>query len=979
MTIHLCQSPKKLTWKQIKQSILGRHRLVDKYNCGGCSRTFETLCCLHFHCMKHCEGGSYVFDHVTSTAFPKFDMRCSATQFDAEDSSNVMLNLKVLTGHARSINSARQITTSHRLKKNDPDIEELAKSDTETSDDNDRVSFKAKTRHQKEKASEEDVDDGTKEKKNVAEDRKEREGFAFVKVRNIEKREDGSITFEMNEDDADLFQVTANTIIEQLKRNGGDILETDQEFEVLVPDDSLRLRDTIAGEAVTHFDKPSTSDLDCVQVPCSSVTDKYKQTESDKDTVRDSVVTPEEGENSSCTVSPPRKENYVDNGSSESDSEQDTDKSKESSDTNVTKDCKTDSDEHSVKDAKKRLGMKKKVINTFDDTCALDKISLEQTKMKALESELKVANDMQNDIFVHTRSVRKRKLTTKMKESELPDIMKVTKRQPEQKQNVTYLLTSKETKRTPNTGETDFIAGETLLSLREIGDLKQIKRSRCEYVESSVIGKEVTKAIEQEKHPMYYATTVSNIDENKDEGFDFEKKGDMDIAKIVVNELDQSEKSVENCQTALMGEDDESLEQVENGDDKKIIGTENESFDSYKKADRMEAEVLDKSQNQYFPKKQRQKRAKVGKSCKRTDFECEVCGKVGTLNMVRYHEQMHSDKMPYKCEECGKCFKTAACRRSHALQHGEKKWKCELCPAAFYRKQYLEVHMTNHTGEYPYVCELCGQKFKMTYILRRHVNSVHKNIRNYKCDICDKEFFRVATRNQHRNRHFDPFLQCSYCPKKFKGDLDLRKHELTHTGEKIYFCPRCNQGFTQIWPYYKHMWKIHNIEKEEAKKIKIKNPDIVNMRNINKDAAKKEPSYEHEFIGKPGCTFDMRKSFSQNVKRLKMMERDSQSQGHGESYEYAKGICDSNIQNEANRIYAETSSDVTDTIVLDIGEDLDTSETIVIQTEDVPIVDNQQTGYIVVDNGHAGGNIVIYSDLPQNEIEDVREYTAMDI
>jgi KRAB domain-containing zinc finger protein len=50
--------------------------------------------------------------------------------------------------------------------------------------------------------------------------------------------------------------------------------------------------------------------------------------------------------------------------------------------------------------------------------------------------------------------------------------------------------------------------------------------------------------------------------------------------------------------------------------------------------------------------------------------------------------------------------------QSHMLQHGEKKWKCGQCPAAFYRKQYLDVHMTNHTGEYPYVCELCGMKFK---------------------------------------------------------------------------------------------------------------------------------------------------------------------------------------------------------------------------------------------------------------------------
>lgn len=258
----------------------------------------------------------------------------------------------------------------------------------------------------------------------------------------------------------------------------------------------------------------------------------------------------------------------------------------------------------------------------------------------------------------------------------------------------------------------------------------------------------------------------------------------------------------------------------------------------------------------------------------------------------------------------------------------------------------------------------------MAYIVRRHVNNVHKNIRNYKCDICEKEFFRLSTRDLHRNRHFDPFLQCSYCPKKFKGDLDLRKHELTHTGEKMYFCPVCKQGFTQIWPYYKHMWKIHNIEKEEAKKIRIRNPDLVNMRNINKDTVKKGADYVHEYIGKPGCTFDMQKSFNQNVSHLKMIENKNVEQS--ESFVYTKDM----DENEGSVVYTAAADSVSDAIVMDIGEELDEHETIVIQTEDLHTVNGQQTGYIVVENGEDGGNIVIYSDLPQDETEDVHEFIS---
>ncbi|WAR05554.1 ZFP90-like protein [Mya arenaria] len=172
---------------------------------------------------------------------------------------------------------------------------------------------------------------------------------------------------------------------------------------------------------------------------------------------------------------------------------------------------------------------------------------------------------------------------------------------------------------------------------------------------------------------------------------------------------------------------------------------------------------------------------------------------------------------------------------SHMIQHGERKWKCPHCDAAFFKRNYLENHVLKHTGEDPFrhQCDLCGEKFKESYILRRHVKNYHNQIRDFQCRICKRMFFRADSRDQHEQRHYEAYLQCSYCPKKFKAKLDLRKHELTHTGDKQFFCPICMQGFGQIWPYYKHMWRIHNVQKDRAKEMRIKNPAIVNMRNIN--------------------------------------------------------------------------------------------------------------------------------------------------
>jgi hypothetical protein len=171
------------------------------------------------------------------------------------------------------------------------------------------------------------------------------------------------------------------------------------------------------------------------------------------------------------------------------------------------------------------------------------------------------------------------------------------------------------------------------------------------------------------------------------------------------------------------------------------------------------------------------------------------------------------------------------------------------------------------------------------------------------------------------------------------------------------------------------MWKIHNIEKEEAKKMKIRNPDIVNMRNVNKDSVNKEQAYVHEFIGKPGCTFDMRKSFNQNVNQLKFIENKLVSHQSGNN-EDGKRICETSIpiQNEGNAVYTATEADVADTIVMNIGDDLDNRETIVIQTEELQSIGDQQTGYIVLENSHGEENIVIYSGMPQNEAADVHQF-----
>lgn len=53
---------------------------LKKYTCSACASGFATVCLLHEHLKFHGSGGSYHYDHVSNTAYPKYDTFCSYTQ-----------------------------------------------------------------------------------------------------------------------------------------------------------------------------------------------------------------------------------------------------------------------------------------------------------------------------------------------------------------------------------------------------------------------------------------------------------------------------------------------------------------------------------------------------------------------------------------------------------------------------------------------------------------------------------------------------------------------------------------------------------------------------------------------------------------------------------------------------------------------------------------------------------------------------------
>lgn len=78
------------------------------------------------------------------------------------------------------------------------------------------------------------------------------------------------------------------------------------------------------------------------------------------------------------------------------------------------------------------------------------------------------------------------------------------------------------------------------------------------------------------------------------------------------------------------------------------------------------------------------------------------------------------------------------------------------------------------------------------------------------CPSCPYSTFRTSHMKRHMLSHTGekPF-PCPLCPHRSLQNADLQKHLLTHTGEKPYQCAQCDYRATQKIHLTLHVARIH--------------------------------------------------------------------------------------------------------------------------------------------------------------------------
>ena len=105
-----------------------------------------------------------------------------------------------------------------------------------------------------------------------------------------------------------------------------------------------------------------------------------------------------------------------------------------------------------------------------------------------------------------------------------------------------------------------------------------------------------------------------------------------------------------------------------------------------------------------------------------------------------------------KCDMCDSFFKDKRDLKKHveSVHEQKKQFHCNICDAYLTTKQSLNGHIaTIHKGKKPFKCNICDASFTQKRNLNGHIASVHEGKKPFKCPTCDARFAQKSNLKKH--------------------------------------------------------------------------------------------------------------------------------------------------------------------------------------------------------------------------------------
>ncbi|GFN74932.1 Zinc finger protein 728 [Plakobranchus ocellatus] len=253
------------------------------------------------------------------------------------------------------------------------------------------------------------------------------------------------------------------------------------------------------------------------------------------------------------------------------------------------------------------------------------------------------------------------------------------------------------------------------------------------------------------------------------------------------------------------------------------IGTCSEKIRRQHREEKKEYPALRKALEKSFTKFQICKSILSGHlrkgSKQQKSFSCAACGKGfwNASNLKRHMTFKHDQSTIHRCDFCAKTFSSVSKLKNHRRSHlkGGGKFSCNFCMNTFRFKSSLDEHINVHTGEKPFECEMCHQKFPSLSSKENHRYLVHvRGYLHFKCVICDKKFPSKFSRETHYlKKHTQEelsthnivvkMLACDICGKFMRKEY-MPRHKDGHSIKVSSFCEICGKEFKDLARLKRH-------------------------------------------------------------------------------------------------------------------------------------------------------------------------------